>query len=112
MSDNLVDDAAQRDRLTGCLTRPGFERSLDLETERARRAGGKVALIICELDHEPGDRALVKVAGLLRKGKRRIDTVARLGGGQFGLLLPGSDAAGALVVAERLCESIRDAFAR
>ena len=111
-------DAAQRDHLTGCLNRRGFEAALDQELERAKRTDVPLALVVCDLDHfkqlnddhghPAGDRVLVEVARVLAAGKRRIDTVARVGGEEFTLLLPGSDSHGAFVLAERLRQSIKE----
>ena len=114
-------DAAHRDHLTGCLNRRGFEPAFELELERARRVGGPLALVVCDLDHfkqlnddrghPAGDRVLVQVAAVLSDQKRRIDTLVRLGGEEFGLLLPGADAEGAYIVAERLRRTLKETLA-
>jgi diguanylate cyclase (GGDEF)-like protein/putative nucleotidyltransferase with HDIG domain len=114
-------DAANRDHLTGCLNRRGFEPAFELELERARRSGAPAALVVCDLDHfkelndkhgHPfGDQVLVAVARVLADGKRKIDTLVRLGGEEFGLLLPGTDSEGAFIVAERARRATRDAVA-
>jgi two-component system cell cycle response regulator len=51
--------------------------------------------------HDVGDDVLVTLADRLRESVRSADTVARLGGEEFALLLPETDLPGALVVAER-----------
>jgi diguanylate cyclase (GGDEF)-like protein/putative nucleotidyltransferase with HDIG domain len=110
-------DAAQRDHLTGCLNRRGFEDAFDLELDRAKRTGTSVALVICDLDrfkqlndehgHPTGDRVLVEVAYVLARCKRRIDTVSRVGGEEFTLLLPGADGEGGFIAAERLRQALK-----
>jgi diguanylate cyclase (GGDEF)-like protein len=59
-----------------------------------------------------GDMVLEIVARDLRKWKRRIDTAARIGGEEFGLLLPETDEGGAFLVAERLRRAAHRAFAQ
>ena len=102
---------AMIDPLTSAANRRGFERALVSELERCDRHGHPCALVIVDLDdfkqvndlhgHEAGDDALVTVAERLRESVRAADTVARLGGEEFALLLPETDLPGALVVAER-----------
>ncbi len=109
-------EAAQTDYLTGCLNRRGFEPAFELELERARRTDAPLALLVGDLDHfkelndlrghPAGDRVLVEVARALKDGIRRIDTLARLGGEEFGLLLPSTDSDGAYIVAERLRRAV------
>ena len=92
-------------------TGAGFERALGIELERSERRGHPCALVIADLDdfkqvndrygHGVGDDVLVTLADRLRDSVRSADTVARLGGEEFALLLPETDLAGALAVAER-----------
>ncbi|HTA12114.1 MAG TPA: diguanylate cyclase [Solirubrobacteraceae bacterium] len=122
--DLLIDrlyDAARTDPLTQLPNRRAFRELLDLEVERARRAQGQVALVVGGLDHfqevndrsgqRTGDAALQRVARLLTSGKRVIDGLARVGGEEFALLLPDTDAHDALAFAERLRVELRDEFA-
>jgi diguanylate cyclase (GGDEF)-like protein len=113
----LVAEQAMLDPLTGTANRRGFERALEVELERSTRRGHPCALIIVDLDdfklvndrygHGVGDEVLVMLADRLRDSVRSADTVARLGGEEFALLLPETSLAGALAVAERA----RSAFA-
>jgi diguanylate cyclase (GGDEF)-like protein len=91
---------AERDPLTGALSRDGFAvRALD-EQNRARRTGLSVSLAIVDIDglktindthgHDHGDRVLVAVTAALRSG-RREDLVGRWGGDEFVVLLPETD---------------------
>jgi two-component system cell cycle response regulator len=116
-----LSDAARKDPLTGLLNRRGFQEAFDLELERSRRAGRPCALVLADLDHfkrvndqlghPAGDRRLEKMAHLLGIGKRRIDSAARMGGEEFALLLPDTDEHGGYVIAERLRNAVREAFA-
>ena len=106
-----VAEQAMLDPLTGTANRRGFERALEVELERSARRGHPCALVIVDLDdfklvndrhgHAVGDEALVMLAERLRDSVRSADTVARLGGEEFALLLPETPLSGALAVAER-----------
>ncbi len=114
-------DAARTDPLTKLSNRRGFRELLDLDLERARRGGTTMAVLVGDLDnfkdvndrsgHKVGDAALQRVAGLLREGKRQIDTAARVGGEEFALILPDTGRNGALALAERLRRTIAEELA-
>jgi diguanylate cyclase (GGDEF)-like protein len=105
-------DTARTDSLTDLLNRRGFDERFQLELERARRTGDPLALLLGDLDrfkalndqfgHPAGDAALVSVARTLADTCRSIDTVARVGGEEFALLLPATGGDGAFQAAERL----------
>jgi diguanylate cyclase (GGDEF)-like protein/putative nucleotidyltransferase with HDIG domain len=113
-------NAARTDVLTGLLNRRGFEEAFELELERARRGGHALSVLVGDLDnfkqindrfgHHVGDLALARASGILERHKRRIDTVARLGGEEFALIVPDADGHAAYMLAERLRTSLRDAF--
>jgi len=113
-------DAARTDPLTGLLNRRGFEEAFELELERARRGGGKLSVVIGDLDHfkhvndrfghHVGDRALARTSEILFEEKRRIDTVARLGGEEFALLVPDTADRRSFMLAERLRLALREEF--
>jgi diguanylate cyclase (GGDEF)-like protein len=81
----------------------------------AQRAKQTVALVFLDLDHfknindslghRVGDEVLVKLANRLKAAVREQDTVSRLGGDEFILLLPDTDAAGAARVADKLLQA-------
>jgi diguanylate cyclase (GGDEF)-like protein len=112
-----VQQAARTDALTGLLNHGAMQVRVREEIARARRDGTPLSFVIIDLDdfkrvndvrgHQAGDELLRQVAGLLHAELRPYDQVARYGGDEFVLLLPGSDEATARTVAER----VRDAMA-
>jgi diguanylate cyclase (GGDEF)-like protein len=116
-----LSEATRADPLNGLLNRRAFEELFDAELERSVRTGRPVSVLIGDLDwldlvnarhgHRTGDAVLQLVARDMRKWKRRIDSAARIGGEEFGLLLPETDEAGAFLVAERLRRAAHRTFA-
>ena len=108
----VVERQALVDGLTGLANRRHCEEELEAELLRAERLGGATALVFADLDdfkavndlhgHPAGDAVICAFAELLRESVREIDTPGRFGGEEFVLLLPGTDAAGAASVAERV----------
>ncbi len=101
------------DALTGVASRRHFEETLDLEWRRASRAGTPLSLIMIDADffkhfndaygHQRGDDCLILIASTLRNGLNRPgDMVARYGGDEFMILIPGTDAEGAAEMAEAM----------
>jgi len=107
-----LEEQAITDSLTGLHNRRYFDQALPAELERARRLGYPLALLILDLDrfkiindrhgHPTGDDVLRQVATLMRQKLRPMDTLARYGGDEFVMILPGSDLEEAWAVAERL----------
>jgi len=107
---------ANTDPLTGLANRRRFLEELRLALRRAERYRESFAVVLFDLDrfksvndthgHEAGDRLLVAVAQELSAGLRETDFVARLGGEEFGALLPRSGATDARDVAERLRQRV------
>jgi two-component system, cell cycle response regulator len=105
------------DPLTGLMNRRYFQRRLDQEVERASRHGGAVSVVLMDLDHfkavndryghPVGDAALREVAECVRGSLRRVDEVTRWGGEELAIILPGTDRAGAQIVADRLLRALR-----
>jgi diguanylate cyclase (GGDEF)-like protein len=119
-----VDDLrnlAETDPLTGALNHGAFGDALELALEHYREGGRGAALLLIDVDHfksvndrfghQEGDRMLKLVSALLAEHKRRDDLLGRIGGEEFGLLLPGADAGVAHRVAERIRIALRDATA-
>jgi diguanylate cyclase (GGDEF)-like protein len=107
-------DLATKDPLTGLCNRRGFDEALALEIARQRRYGGVFSLTLLDLDrfklvndvqgHVAGDRALVCVANALREAVRQIDTIARIGGDEFAIVLPNTSATGCDAIRGHICE--------
>lgn len=103
---------SERDALTGLPNRRAFEARALQELDRASRAGETPLLLMVDLDHfkgindryghGAGDAVLRAVAQALQAAVRPMDTVARLGGEEFGVLLPNVTPARAHLLAERL----------
>lgn len=107
---------AAYDELTGLTSRRQFMYELARETERVRRQGSPLSLLMADADHfkvvndthghGAGDEVLRALAGCLKRGTRSLDVVGRLGGEELGVLLPGADEDTAVMVARRLRASI------
>lgn len=110
---------AATDSLTGIPNRRSFVAAAETELKRSRRTGKSPALILGDLDHfkrindtlghPAGDMVLTSVALLLTSLKRNIDSVGRMGGEEFALLLPESNIEDALSAAERLRQAVETA---
>jgi len=107
-----------RDPLTGLFNRRHWRHLLFRELERCRRHRRPIAVLMADIDHfkqvndryghDVGDRALTAVARCLEREIRSHDSVARLGGEEFGVLLPETGISGAMQVAERLRQAVRE----
>src|SRR5205823_3369508 len=102
----------------GLANRRRFERQLEREVARTHRYNRPFCLLLLDIDHfklvndsyghEAGDEALRRLANALQAGTRGIDTVARIGGEEFALILPETDSVRGLEVAERLRQAISE----
>ena len=112
---------AFHDPLTGLPNRVLFEERLEHAMARARRNRTFVALLAVDLDrfksindslgHEAGDELLQQFSQRMQGGLRETDTVARVGGDEFMVVLPDlADASGAEVVARKLVDMMQAAF--
>lgn len=104
------------DGLTELYNHRYFYEALERLIERARRDAQPLAIIMAEIDrfkhhndtygHKSGDEVLRTIAGLLRRGSRPSDIVARYGGDEFMVVLPGVSGAAAYETAERLRRTV------
>ena len=104
------------DFLTGLFNRRRFQQEVAREAERMSRYGAKGAVLMIDLDnfknvndtfgHKAGDDLLRGVAGALRHRMRQTDVLARVGGDEFAMLLPETDADQAQLVAEGIVKTL------
>ena len=107
---------ATTDGLTGLLNHRTFQERLDAQLAQAERYGKRVSLLLCDIDHfksvndtyghPVGDQVLKAVARTLAREARATDVVARYGGEEFAVVMPETDAGGAMVIAERIRERV------
>lgn len=107
---------ANTDALTQLLNRRGFDTQASLALALARRSGRPLSMISLDIDffkgvndqfgHDVGDSVLANLADILRQRTRKADIVARIGGEEFVLLLPDTNASAAQRLAQELLESI------
>jgi diguanylate cyclase (GGDEF)-like protein len=109
-------EMAATDFLTGALNRRAFLDLSQRELERARRTGQSLLLLIFDIDHFKeyndanghlaGDDMLCKIVAACRANLRAVDLMSRWGGDEFVILLPDTDRAGGLIVAEKLRRAV------
>jgi diguanylate cyclase (GGDEF)-like protein len=112
---HLVDRLAERasqDALTGLLNHREFHEAIEREIARAGREGKPLSVVLLDLDgfkrvndesgHAEGDKVLRMVAAAIKSACRPSDVACRVGGDEFGVVLPGADAKDAAAVARRI----------
>jgi len=109
-----MESSATLDGLTGLPNAKSLFLHLDAELSRAKRQGGELAVLVCDLDgfkavndrwgHLEGNRVLKLVADGFRQVCREYDYVARMGGDEFVLLFPGTSEEATKKFAQRLTE--------
>jgi diguanylate cyclase (GGDEF)-like protein len=107
---------SQHDDLTGLGNRRLLRIRLQDELHRAERFGQAVSILAIDIDyfkalndrhgHPTGDASLRKLAGLMTRNLRRIDTIARIGGEEFVVLLPQTNLTEAAQVADKLRSTV------
>ncbi|WP_233151676.1 GGDEF domain-containing protein [Pelomonas sp. KK5] len=117
----LVDalcDLSSKDPLTGLANRRSFEMALSREADRVARSGESALLLVMDIDyfkavndsygHGAGDLVIQAVAESIAHVVRPMDTVARVGGEEFAVILPNCAGEFGTVVAERLREHVSE----
>lgn len=115
--ERLLEELATTDGLTGLANRRHFEATVRSEFARVRRCNNSLALIMADVDHfkafndryghQAGDACLRSVAGAVQAAIRRPgDTAARYGGEEIVVILPATELAGAIAVAEHIRQAV------
>lgn len=107
---------AATDELTQLQNRRSFEEALEYHLAASKRQVQQVGVLLLDIDyfkrindnfgHSCGDDVLRIMAELLKRLTREVDTVARIGGEEFAILLPGDNQQGAIDAAERIRQEI------
>jgi diguanylate cyclase (GGDEF)-like protein len=116
----LLEKLATVDSMTGLYNRRHFLALAEAEWSRFQRYQRPLSMLMIDIDHfksvndryghAVGDEAIVSVATACQQSKRNSDVVGRLGGEEFAVLLPETDAVQAAVVAERIRERVAGQF--
>jgi len=111
-----LEGVASVDPLTGAWNRRSFERSADLEMNRAHRYQYPLSFMMIDIDHfkkvndkyghAVGDTVLIELVGLLQGESRETDFLARWGGEEFVLTAPYASAEEAVAIAERVRQNV------
>lgn len=110
---------ANTDQLTGVYNRRYFEDIARKEIDRCIRYQQTFSLLLIDLDHfknindhfghHIGDEVLIHVTSICQRQLRSTDTLCRIGGEEFAIILPSTEASDALQIAERIRESVNQA---
>lgn len=115
----VLEHDALHDSLTGLYNRRGFDKALAREIRRAERGNDPLAVVMFDIDrfkscndtygHAVGDNILKQLAQVANAQMRAGDVLARWGGEEFMVVLPGIDAEGAGVLGERIRSTVESA---
>ena len=107
---------ATTDGLTGLVNHKTFYEILEKELWRSRRYGGRISLIMVDVDnlknindvygHRAGDKAIREISRRIKECIRQIDTAARYGGDEFAIILLNSTLEDATIVAQRMVDAV------
>lgn len=114
----ILSDQASHDPLTKVLNRRALEEVVNTELSRSLRHNLPMSIIMLDIDHfkrindsyghGQGDHVLIQVAEVLTRNTRQYDSVARIGGEEFIILLPDTSIAQAKLMAEKLRRKIAE----
>ena len=115
---DVLERISVRDPLTGAYNRRYLDQCLVKEYKRARRHGVPLSMVMCDADHfkaindklshTVGDYVLAMITEIIGSQIRSEDVLARFGGEEFVLLLPGTDLAGAVGACEKIRRAIEE----
>ena len=107
---------ATTDGLTGLINYRRFYEILEKELWRSRRHGGKISLIMVDIDnlkkindtygHRAGDKVIKEVSRKIKGCVRQIDSAARYGGDEFAVILPNTLLSDTMFIAERMVDAV------
>jgi diguanylate cyclase (GGDEF)-like protein len=107
---------ATTDGLTGLVNHRTFYEILEKELWRSRRYGGRISLIMVDVDnlkkindaygHRAGDKAIREISRRIKECIRQIDTAARYGGDEFAVILINTSLEDAIIVAQRMVDAV------
>lgn len=111
-----LEQANRTDGLTGVFNRHYWQQQLGYEIQRAQRYQHPLSLLLFDLDkfkdlndqygHLGGDFVLIELSKLISTLLRDTDLLGRYGGEEFGIILPDTGLAGAVQVANRICDTV------
>jgi len=111
-------DLSSKDALTGLVNRRSFEMAMSREVDRVARSGEPALLLILDIDHfkavndsyghAAGDLVIKAVAAVMAQTLRPMDTLARIGGEEFAVILPNCPSSFGATVAERIRERVAE----
>ncbi len=118
-ANQLLRSLVVEDGMTGLKNHRAFQETIADEVVRAKRQKNVLSLLMLDVDHfkayndtyghPEGDVILQKIAELITLNKRETDIAARYGGEEFAVILPDTDAEGAMVIAERIRTAVESA---
>ncbi len=113
---NLLEYQASHDKLTGLFNRNRFDEIYSKEIKRAKRYKNELSMILFDIDdfklindshgHQVGDEVLKEISKITNTNVRETDITVRWGGEEFLVLLPQTNLAGAITVAQKIKNSI------
>lgn len=119
-TEEQINILANTDSLTGIMNRRAYLEALHHEIARCKRDRTQLAVLYLDLDrfkqvndslgHQYGDLLLVQTIQRVSHVLRETDLMGRIGGDEFSIVLPNSDAAGARIVAEKIIRLLNQPF--